>query len=184
MRKTIRINEDIKQIKIEAEEGSSNELSRQKSMAQKDKSRYYRLGWNDRRKLKKNLEEAYLIHMLFGNGTSKTFVLTTTKKTFKMKGKTYFLYFEETWFNISMNMYELFYNEKFSVPINREIIQQGNEAYFNVTPENLKQIIDFEYVKVLAGAHSFSKILKTLLVIGFVNIAIAIISIFLKYNGK
>jgi len=121
--------------------------------------------------------------MYFGNGTVKSFVINTDKNTFKMKKKTYYLYYEESWYDLSLRQYHLFYHEDFAVPINREIMQQGDEAFYNVKPENLQSLISFEYVKVLAGSHSFSKALRTIIIIGIVNAVLVAINLLFTYSA-
>lgn len=120
-------------------------------------------------RLRKKPEESYVITMKFANGTSKTWIISTKKHTFKVKNKLYYLYYEEADFDISLNQYHLYYHERYAVPINREILQSDeNEAFFNVTPSNLQSLIKFEYVKVLAQAQSLSSTLRFVLVLSFV----------------
>jgi len=155
--------EDMKKITLVVD-GTCKEVKRSRNMLQRGKH-MINLGIMGRRKLRSKPEHSYIIEMMFSNGTSKTFVITTDKNTFTMKGKTYYLYYEESWFNLSMNQYELKYHEGSAVPINREIIKTGDENYFTVTPENLKDLIKFEYVKVLTGSGSFEKWVKILIIV-------------------
>lgn len=137
----------------------------------------------DYRRLKKNPEESFCITMLFANGTSKTFILVVTGATFSMKKKEYYLYYEESWYDLTLDLYHLYYMENYPVPINREIEQRGDEAYFNVTPENLKNLIEFKYAEFLVKSDLINKILKALIIIGAVNIVITLIGIFFKMKG-
>ena len=148
---------------------NSIELKKKTSILQSKKNRIKFSFW-DRRKLRVSPDKSFIVTMMFNNGTLKTFIIRTKDSTFTMKGKTYYLYYEETWFDLSLNQYHLFFHEAFSVPINREVLQSGNESFFAVTPENLKSIIKFEYVKVLAGAHSIANQFKILFILIIVNI--------------
>ena len=174
-----RLKENMKDIKIDKAE----ELKRQKNPFQKDKKKFYKFPFSSRRKLRVAPMSTYLITMYFQNGTMKTFSMTKTENTFDFRKKTYFLYYEEAWYDLSMSQYHLFYFEGFTVPINREVQQIGEEAFFNVKPDNLKNLIKFEYVKVLAGAHSFDKLLKVIILLVAVNILATAIIGFMQYSG-
>ena len=182
--KLIRQDIDVTNLTIKAkdEKGKVSEMKRKKKFFQKGKN-LISFGFWGNKKLKKNPEKAFVITMFFANGTKKSFIIKTTESTFMYRKKAYYLYYEESWFDISLNQYHLFYHENYAVPINREVMQTGNEAFFNVTPENLKDLIAFEYVKVLAGAHTITGALKTLLILNFVEligVVIMVISLFLK----
>ena len=168
-----RIKEDT--LKIETE--GLKDLKRKRKFFQKKD--VYKISWKDRRKLRKKADKAYLITMFFPNGCLRTFVQTTTKRTFKVRGKTYFLHYEEAFYDLTMELYHLYYFEDIAVPINREMTLDGDEAYFTATPENLKQLIGFEYVKVLANAQNISKTLKFLLILSFITMASTIIQLLL-----
>jgi len=137
----------------------------------------------DNTNLKRNPESSYIVTMLFNNGTKRTFVVKTSKQTFDFRKKTYFLYHEESFFDLSLNQYHLFFHESNSVPINREIALDGDEAYFNVTPENLKQLIAMEYVKVLAGANSLDMRMRIVIILVAVNTLFGLLMV-LKIFGK
>lgn len=140
------------------------------------KKRRFRKGlsWRDRRKLKKHPEMSYLITMFFSNGTKKEFVIKTKKETFSYRGREYYLRYEEGWYNLTQNQYELNFFDDYAVPIDRKILRKGNKAFFSVTPENLKPIIDMNYVKVLAESGDLNKWVKMtamfslVLVLGFI----------------
>lgn len=132
---------------LEVENGTAAELSRQRSVWKRKNT--FRLSYWDRRKLKRAPEFSYLITMMFPNGTCKTFVIKTQKSHFTMQGKTYALVAEECFFDITMNQMHLFYNSEFAIPINREIYceKDEKEAYYQVKPNALKDIFDFEFIK-------------------------------------
>ena len=163
---------------------NGTELKRQRGATQKNKYKFYRFKFKSRNMMRKHPDKTFLITMFFKNGTSKTFSLATSENVFTFKNKTYMLYYEESWFDLSMNWFHLYYFENMAVPINREIQAIGEEAFFNVKPDNLKNLIRFEYVKVLAGAHSFDRMLKIIILLQFVNVVISIITAFMTYSGN
>lgn len=73
--------------------------------------------------------------------------------------------YEDSWFNITQNQYELNYFDDFTVPIDRAIQKMGDKRFFSVTPENMKPLIDMNYVKVLAQAQDFEKKMQTLVIL-------------------
>jgi len=145
-----------------------------------DRKKSMVLPFKERRALDVKASQSYLITMMFNNGTLKTFVVTTEKSTFKMGDKSYYLYYEESWFDLTSNMYHLYYHEGQAVPINREVKRDGNSDYFVVTPENLKPLIDFEYVKVLAGNIGLDKALKTIIILSAVSLLLNVVKLFIS----
>lgn len=119
------------------------------------------LSWFDKRKLKKHPEKSFLIRMLFSNGTCKEFVIKTNHELFKYKKRWYHLRYENSYFNLTQNQYELTYFDDFVEPLDREVLKEGNKNFWSVTPENVKPIIDMNYVKVLASSQDIDKWLKT-----------------------
>jgi len=170
--------EDVKKVTLEVNNGTIIEMKRGKKITDK-KDTHVKFKFWDKRKLKRSPDKSFIINMMFSNGTSKLFVIKTDGNTFSMKKKTYYLYYEESWFNLSLNQYELFYHENFSVPINREVIADGDEHYFAVTPENLKTIIKFEYIKALTGMSSIEKWIKITLILSGLTL-IGVILLLLK----
>ena len=135
-----------------------------------------------RRTLNIHPEHSFIITMLFANGTLKTFVLNAKGTTFEMNKRTYHLFYEESWFDISLNQYHLFYHENLPVPINREISKQGDESYFNVNPDNLKDLLAGEYVKILVKANQITDALKTLTLLAFIQLGVGIITLLVLWK--
>ena len=179
IKKLHRIKDNVKDYKIEnTDTVKSVELKRQKRMFQRKNT--LKLGFMDRRRLKNKPDSSYVITMLFGNGTSKTFVITTGNNTFEFKKKSYYLYYEEAYFDISQNQYHLYFFESFPCPINREIVKKNeNEAYWQIYSSSLKDLIKFEYVKVLAGSHSFSNMLKVIILVSIFGALFSLINLVL-----
>ncbi len=150
--KEVRKLEDVKKIQIEADGGAAIEMKRQKKMFQ-TQPWYFKFSFWKRSKLKSKPDTSYIITMLFGNGTLKTFVVIPKNNTFKMKKKLYYIVYEECFFDLTNSQYHLFYEEQYCTPINREVIADDKDPYFAITPSSLKSLIKFEYVKTLASAH-------------------------------
>jgi len=146
------------------------------------KLKYEKLSWLQKRKLKTHGESSFLINMLFSNGTSKEFIITTTAETFTYKKRTYYLYVENSWFNLTQNQYQLFYFDDYPVPIDRHIVQTGNESYFSVRPENLKGLLKMEYVKVLSHSMELDKYLKMSAIFSIINSGLSLIILIMLYN--
>ncbi len=169
-----RIPEGIRNAKIDIEgDMKAWEVQRQKKITQKFSKKHYKLGFFSRRKLSTAPEYSFLITMFFLNGISKTFVIKSKTNTFKIKGKLYYLYSEESFYDLSMAQYHLYYYENVSVPVNREYVKEGEEAFFSVTPENLADLIKFEYVKVLAGAHNMNKMFTFIILLTVINLVVS-----------
>jgi len=153
------------------------------------------LSWWDKRKLKKNPEKCFIITMMHKNGTSKTFVIKPKDNTFDYSKKMYAILPDECWFDLSLNEYHFFYNEGCPTPINREIhfetektynhdgeIIKESDAYFSVSPHNLKEIIKMEYVKALSNSVELSKYLKINAVMGFIAVGLNLVIVFMLYS--
>lgn len=142
----------------------------------KEKKKKRKLGWRNRLRLRRHPEKAFLIRMMFSNGTSKEFVIVTNKETFTYMKRTYYLRYEDSWFNLTQSQYELNYFDDHPVPLDRSIIKQGDVAYWSVTSENLKPIIQMEYVKALASSADIDKWLKTSAIIGIILMMMMLVS--------
>lgn len=129
----------------------------------------------DKRILKNNPETAFYIEMYFSNGTSREYVIKSKEECFCYKKRWYYLRFEDSWFNLTQNQYKLNYYDDHPVPIDRKVIRKGDKNFFSVTPENLKPLIEMEYVKALASSQELSKYLKMTAVIGFINILMTLL---------
>jgi len=151
-----------------------NELPFVAQGTSREKNKHEKMGFFAKRKLKKNAETSYYIMMKFSNGTCKEFVISTTKEVFTYKKRTYYLRYEDSWFNLTQNQYQLFYFDDYPVPIDRKILKKGDSAFFSVTPENLKPLIEMNYVKVLANTQDLDKYLKMGAILGIINMIMLI----------
>ncbi len=147
-----------------------------------EKKRKSKLGYWNKRKLKKHPESSFLIRMKFSNGTSKEFVVYTRKETFKYMKRTFYLRYENSWFNLTQNQYELDYFDDYPVPLDREILKKGDKAYWSVTSDNLKPLIEMEYVKALASSADIDKYLKMNATLSVVLMFMMLILIFFMFK--
>ena len=137
----------------------------------------------DKLKLKMFRTQTFVIEMFFSNGISKTFTIRTRKEYFAFKGKIYYLRYEDSWFNLSVNEYKLYYNEDYCCPIDRRIeslpdktAPEGFEKeYFTVTPSNIKSLMKYEYIKKITNFEDMNKYLKILLILVAINLLINVI---------
>lgn len=150
-------NNSIKEAKITIPEDKNADIKEKAIHSSKQWYEFWKkedkaksnLSIKDKFILDRNPTETFLITMLFSNGTSKEFVIKTNKRTFIFAKKMYYLFYEEAYFNISSNQYQLIFHETCTCPINREIILDGDEGYFVNTPENMKDLLSMEYAKAL-----------------------------------
>jgi len=101
----------------------------------RNKVRQSGLSFWDKRKLKKKGDVSFLIKMFFSNGTCKEFVIATEKETFRYRKRTYYLRYEDSWFNLTQNQFELHYFDDVPVPLDKNILKKGNRAFWSVTPK-------------------------------------------------
>jgi len=153
----------------------------------REKKKHEKLGFWNKRRLKKSPEKAFFIEMFFSNGTSKEFVITTNDEIFRYNKRWYHLRFENSWFNLSQNQYKLNFFDDYCEPMDREVIRKlgkdGDKNFFSVTPDNLKPLIDMEYVKALASSQELDKYLKMVAVFGFINLFISFIIIWKSFQA-
>jgi len=146
------------------------------------KKKWQRLRFWDKRKLKKKGDTAFLIKMFFSNGTCKEFVVATPNETFTYNKRTYYLRKEDISFNLTQNQFELNYFDDFPVPISiKEIVRKGNDAFWSVSPDNLKPLIKMNYVKALASTDDLNKWMKMSLLVGIFTFML-MLWVFLKVS--
>jgi len=144
-----------------------------------------RLKWMDRAKLNLFPTKTFLITMHFSNGTTQQFVIYSKKETFDYKKRTYYLRYEDAWFDITYKLYRLNYFDDFPCPIDRKVVkisQTGDKSMFTVSPENLKPLIEMEYVKALASAHQITQWLKMCMLLSGGALLMGIINAFMLYK--
>jgi len=161
---------------LDGENDTVKEISRKKG---KDKKRL-KFNWLSNWRLNRHPDKSYIITMMFPNGTLKTWAIKTEKSTFQLGKKCFYLYTEESYFDLSLNQFHLYYNFNFCVPINREVQQMGTEAFFVCKPDNLKGVIDMEYVGRLASSND--KRYFVIIIIMAVIIIILLAMVILAYG--
>ncbi len=146
-----------------------------------------KLSWKDNLYLNRFPSQSFLIEMFFSNGTSRTWVIKTSKETFEYKKRTYYLRYQDSWFNLTNNQYKLYFHEDYVCPIDRKVLVQpdnnpetvGKEkAFFSTTPSNIKGVIDMDYLRNLIGSENFNKMLKLAVIFAGVSLLLLVIHVF------
>lgn len=180
-----KIKEDVKGYKwtvTDEKKKSITDVDRKRNLFfERGKGRkLLRFSLKGRYNMRKRPDITYIVTMMFPNGTLITKCIKTKDRTFNFHKKDYHLYYEEAWYDLSLNAYRLFYHANYVEPINREVMQKGDEAYFNVTPENVKKIIGFKYVDVIAGTSTKFEWMYLLIAFGA---GIVAMYLFAKFAG-
>jgi hypothetical protein len=138
----------------------------------------------DRLKMGRHGDTAWVVTMLFSNGTCRQFVITTKEEIFKYKTRWYHLRYENSWFDLSFKYYRLFYFEDHVEPLDKEIIRKGDIAWWTVTPENIKPYTKQQYVKNLTES-DITKWLKIIVVICGITLLVvfSMVAYFLMKGG-
>ena len=143
-----------------------------------------KLTGSDESKLRHKPESSFMITMHFRNGTERTWVINTRKNWFRYQGQTYVINYEDMMYDLSMGRYRAYYHEDYATPINREIEQKGDSAYFAVRPENMKPVLDMEYVKKLVEDNLSLMLMITMITTFVVLLATLIIIWMITRIGK
>jgi len=128
-----------------------------------------KIGLRERIKMGRNSDIAWIVTMLFSNGTCKQFIICTKDELFKYKNRWYHLRYENSWFDLSFKYYRLFFFDDYVEPLDKEIIRQGETSWWSVTPSNIKGYAKQQYVKNLTES-DITKWLKTITVMVMVSL--------------
>ena len=146
-----------------------------------------KLSWWDRRKLKRRPETSFLVTIRFSNGTKRSLVVTTDEELFTYRKRSYYLRYEDAVLNLNLGLFELVYDEDHAVPLGREVVMREDDdeteeefkrAYFQVTPSNVKAIVEQNYIKVLAESQDIQRYLKLALFLGIMNAVLLLFLVF------
>lgn len=137
------------------------------------------LSFIDKIKLFFKQDNAFFITMFNNNNTVGHFIITTKDRTFTYKKDEYQLIPEKARYDLNHKQEHLFYHEGYFAPIDKSIIQEGDSAFFSVTPENAKPLIEMEYVRILATANELNRWLKFAVIIGGITAFLVICNLFL-----
>lgn len=150
----------------------------------------------DKLKLRLSPQTTFIVNMHYSNGTKRIFVVNAKDETFDHKGRTYYLRYEDAWFDLTNNQYILNFFDDYAIPIDREVMRKEDpallkdpklskfaRAYWSVTPHNLKPLIKMEYVKALAESHDITKYLKLILLFTVISLFILVIIGYGMYKG-
>jgi hypothetical protein len=118
----------------------------------------------DRLKMSRSGDTAWVVTMLFGNGTCRQFVITTKSELFDYKKRWYHLRYENSWFDLTYKYYRLFFFDDYVEPLDKEIIRKGDVSWWTVTPDNIKPYVKQQYVKNLTESE-FEKWLRIITVL-------------------
>jgi len=132
-----------------------------------------RISFRDKLKMGREGDTAWVVTMLFGNGTCRQFVITTKVELFEYKKRWYHLRYENSWFDLSYKYYRLFFFDDYVEPLDKEIIRKGDVNWWTVTPDNIKPYVKQQYVKNLTESE-LEKWLKIITVGVFVCIILMI----------
>lgn len=175
--------EDIRKGAIEVEDGSIEEMTLKPEKGRK----LLKLGFWEKHHLKKNAEHTFIVRMLFANGTAKEFAVHSKSQTFTYKGKTYYLFYEECYFDLSLNQFLFIFHENFSVPINREIVEkaekEGDEAYFVVKPGVLKDYGKMESLRAVVGKGDQDKLMLIVLIVSAASALLSLFTLILMFRA-
>ena len=141
-----------------------------------------KLSFMDKWKLKRKPQTSFVITMLFSNGTMKTFVIVASSEVFKYRKRWYYLRFEEGYYDLSHKEQHLLYHEDFAVPLGRQMYKDGDKAWFTVTPDNLKPLVEMEVVKALVSSTELNKYLKMIMIISISSLLGTIVALAMLYK--
>ena len=129
-------------------------------------------------------DTAWVVTMMFSNGTCRQFVITTKQELFKYRNRWYHLRYENSWFDLSFKYYRLFYFDDYVEPLDKEIIRKGDMNWWTVTPENVKPYVKQQYVKNLTES-DITKWLKIITVIAGISLFVSfgMVAYFLMKGG-
>jgi len=143
-----------------------------------------RISIMDRIKMGRHGDTAWVITMLFSNGTCRQFVITTKEELFKYKGRWYHLRYENSWFDLSFKYYRLFYFDDYVEPLDKEVIRKGDTSWWTTTPSNIKPYAKQQWAKNLVES-DITRWLKIITVIaGFsLFVSFGMVAYFLLKGG-
>jgi len=143
-----------------------------------------RISFRDRLKMGREGDTAWVITMLFGNGTCRQFVITTKSDLFEYKKSWYHLRYENSWFDLTFKYYRLFFFENYVEPLDKEIIRKGDVSWWTVTPDNIRPYVKQQYVKNLTESE-FEKWLRIITVLSGITLfaMIGMVGYFIAKGG-
>lgn len=143
-----------------------------------------KISWRDRIRMGRNSDTAWVVTMLFSNGTCRQFVICTGQEMFKYKNRWYHLRYENSWFDLSFKYYRLFYFDDYVEPLDKEIIRKGDTAWWTITPSNVKGYTRQQHIKNITESE-ITKWLKIIMIVsGITLIAVfGMVAYFLTKGG-
>ncbi len=146
----------------------------------------------DMRKLRKKPELSYIVTMLYPNRTSKDFVVVGERKTFNYQKRTFILNIKEgSWYDLTMNQYHLYYFFNEAEPITNKMhplpnivytgVEKGHESFLAVKSDNAQEVLEQEYVRILASANQLNLWLKINLILCVFNAFFSMVMMLLMF---
>jgi len=152
---------------------------------------YYKNLWNN----KFNPSLCFLVNMRLQNGFCRTYLIKTSKNSFKINNKEFVIDEELKYYDSSLGYYCYDYHENFSLPFKNTVeindIKEGVEnsgitdVETAINPSTLRRFITSEVIeKVLKGTEldDVFKFIKLFLILIFIGVAICVV-ILLQTSG-
>lgn len=142
-------------------------------------------GFMQKRKMDGSPTSIYLITMLFGNGTMKHLVIEGKGNIFTYNKRKYHLNKALCWYDVNYHQNRLLFFEDYVEPLNNKLHCVGDRRFLSVTPDNIQEMLEMEYVKVLAQSQQLSRWLKIAVFLMIANLAISGINtlVFILQSG-
>ena len=165
--------------KVDGEIVEQKELKRDKRKVPLWKKKgFFTMKLKDRNNLSKRPTKTWLVTMRYSNGTSRTFTVCTNDELFKHGKRWYYLYYEDSMYDLSLDSYHLYFDEDICTPIKKELQKIGNSNYWSVNPSVIRPLIKFEFLKILTSGNSLTKTLRVILLIVILNMFATVIILF------
>jgi hypothetical protein len=158
-------------------------FDRKLSVAETKEAEMERMRRKDRKHLRKSPHNCIVVTMHHRNNTTRTFIINTKASHFEYQAKAYLLHMTNARNDLTRKLPHLHYSEESSMPLNHEVVKQGDKAWFSVTPATMLDYLKMEVIKAFVSSLELNKYLKMLVVISSVTGIAAIISLILALNG-
>jgi len=149
-----------------------------------NKNERKKLGFFEKRSLKRHPEISYFVGMTFPNGTYKEYIVLGKRPSFNLLGRTFLMDTKEALFDLTQNQYRLQYHFNECMPLHKEVrptVKEGNEVWLTVKSDNAKPIFQQEYVRNVASANEISKYFIVNLVLSGFNLILSFILCFVVF---
>ncbi len=142
--------------------------------------------WRQKLRLGKNPTTTYVVTILFGNATCEHYIIETQKNYFEINKRRYHLNKVLAFYDVNFHQDRLIYFEDYVEPIEPSKVHiEGDKAFLTITPDNMKEVLEMEYVTVLSKSAELTKWLKILIFLTIASLGLALINtiIFIAQSG-